>query len=625
MGPGNCIADDDVVLNKYGRPKWCFIGLELTGLSFVFYENFRNIFLMQISKDLVFQAIKSKIPILQWLPNYNSKFFSGDLIAGVTLASFVLPESMAYATLAGLPTYYGIYCCLVGGLFFALFTSSRHVAVGPTSALSLMVGSTLAVLSGGDPQRWAAMAGLMALVVATLAFIAFIFKLSQLVNFISDSILLGFKAGAALAIMSTQLPKLFGMHGGGSNFFDRLKIIFQNLPETNWVVLVFGLTALLLMIVGEKYFPGKPVSLAVVILSIIVISVTSLASTGIQVAGEIPKGLPAIGRPSLRLQDVDGVIELAFACFLMGYIETISAARTFAMKNGYTIDPQQELLSLGAANLGAAFGSSYVVSGGLSQSTVNEKSGAQTPLSLIICSVTLGVILLYLTGLLKNLPEVLLAAIVLHAVAGLIKIKELKRVYQLSKSEFFVAMIAFAGVLVFGILKGVMVAVIMSLIILIRKISHPNVAILGRIGNSNSYSDIERHPDNIQYPGVLIFRIESSILYFNAGEIKDKIYKHVEEYTGKLKLVIIDMSASPFIDVEGSKMILSLSNELENRKITLRIVEALSTVRDILRKQGMEQIIGHISRRVLLNEVVQEFISGDPGSFQNKLPGAITS
>jgi MFS superfamily sulfate permease-like transporter len=419
--------------------------------------------------------------------------------------------------------------------------------------------------------------------------------------------------------MSTQLPKLFGIEGGGSNFFERLKLIFEHLPETNWVVLVFGITALLLLIAGEKIFPGKPVSLVVVILSIIVISVTSLAASGIHVAGKIPGGLPSFARPPLRLVDVDGVIELAFACFLMGYIETISAARTFANKNGYTIHPQQELLSLGAANLAAAFGSSYVVSGGLSQSTVNEKSGAKTPLSLIICSIVLGVILLYLTGLLKNLPEVMLAAIVLHAVAGLIKIKELKRVYQLSKSEFTVAMIAFAGVLAFGILKGVMVAVIMSLVILIRKISHPNVPVLGRIKNSNSYSDMERHPDNILYDGILILRIESSILYFNAGDISDKIYKHISDYNGELQMVVIDMSSSPFIDVAGSKMLLSLSNDLKNKKITLKIVEALSDVRDILRKQGMEEIIGHISRKILVNDVVQEFIT-DSGNFQKELP-----
>src|SRR3954468_18179607 len=252
-----------------------------------------------MEKKSFIQNIKSYIPITQWLPTYEGKFFRWDLIAGITLASFVLPESMAYATLAGVPTYFGIYCCLIGGLFFAIFTTSRHVAVGPTSAISLMIGSTVAVLSGGDLQRWAAIAELTALVVAGICFIAFICRLSSLVNFISDSILYGFKAGAAFSIMSTQLSKLFGVEGGGSNFFERMRTLFQNLPDTNWIVLAFGAAALLLLIVGDIIFPGKPVSLVVVIAAIIVISVTQLSSYGIHVAGEIPRGLPAIGKPSL--------------------------------------------------------------------------------------------------------------------------------------------------------------------------------------------------------------------------------------------------------------------------------------------------------------------------------------
>lgn len=549
-------------------------------------------------------------PMLQWLPQYKIKFLKWDLVAGITLASFVLPESMAYATLAGVPSYIGIYCCIAGGLFFALFTTSKHVAPGPTSSISLMVGSSVAILAGGDPQRWVEIASLTALVVAAICLVAFILKLSSLVNFISESILLGFKAGAALSIMATQLPKLFGVEGGGSNFFTRLNILLHHLPETNWVVLAFGTAALLLLIAGDKIFPGKPVSLFVVILSIVIITFTQLSSYGFHITGIIPKGLPEIGRPAIRLQDVDGVFELAFACFLMGYIETISAARTFAIKNNYDIDPRQELLSLGAANFAASFSSAYVVSGGLSQSIVNEKSGAKSPLSLIVCSVTLAIILLYFTGLLKNLPEVILAVIVLHAVAGLIKVKELKHILKLSKLEFTVAMIAVAGVLALGILKGVMLAVVMSLVLLIRRTARPNVAVLGRIGNSNRYSDIERHPDNTIFQGVSILRVESSILYFNSDDIYQRILAIVKSPGDNLKLLILDMSSSPYVDVAGSKMLVQLSDQLKTRGVRLKIVDALSGVREILRKQGMEEITGHISRQTSIQSAVDEFLQG---------------
>ena len=560
-----------------------------------------------MSKPHINRILEKYFPVSNWLPAYKKSFIRWDMVAGITLASFVLPESMAYATLAGLPTYFGIYCCLAGGLFFALFTTSRQNAVGPTSSISLMVGSTVAVLSGGDLARWAGIAELTALAVAVICIIAYIFKLSSVVNFISDSILLGFKAGAALSIMATQLPKIFGVEGGGSNFFTRIWTLIKHLPDTNGTVLIFGLVAMAVLISGELLFRGKPVSLMVVIVAILVMSFTHLASAGVHVTGNIPEGLPSFSRPSLRFRDVDGVLPLAFACFLMGYIETISAARTFALKNNYTVNPRQELLSLGAANIAAAFSHAYVVAGGLSQSTVNDKSGAKTPMSLIICSVTLGVILMFFTSLLKNLPEVILAVIVIHAVSGLIKIKELKRIRQLNRMEFNVALIAIGGVLVFGILKGVMISVIMSLVLLIRRSSRPEVALLGRIGNTIHFSDTVRHSDNIVTPGIVILRIESSILYFNTEDVLAKIYERIRSSGENLKFLVLDLSAAPYVDVAGSKMLLNLTEELHKKGVRIRIVQALSGVREILRKQGLEEMTGHISRDKTIAEALSEF------------------
>ena len=560
-----------------------------------------------MNKPNIKRILENYFPISVWLPAYKKSFIRWDLVAGITLASFVLPESMAYATLAGVPTYFGIYCCLAGGFFFALFTSSRQVALGPTSSISLMIGSTVAVLSGGDPARWAAIAELTALAVAIICLIAYIFRLSSVVNFISDSILLGFKAGAALSIMATQLPKIFGVEGGGSNFFTRIRTLLQNMHETNWTVLIFAVAAMAILIAGDFFFKGKPVSLVVVVAAILIMSFTQLAAAGVHITGIIPAGLPSLSRPSIRFRDVDGVLPLAFACFLMGYIELISAARTFAMKNNYIINPRQELISMGAANFAAAFSSAYVVAGGLSQSTVNDKSGAKTPMSLIICSFTLGVILMYFTSLLKNLPEVILAVIVIHAVSGLIKIKELKRIWQLSRMEFYVALIAIGGVLVFGILKGVMISVIMSLILLIRRASSPEVAVLGRIGSTGHFSDHIRHPDNILSPGIVIIRTESSIFYFNAESILEKIHTSLLSADAPVKLLILDLSASPYVDVAGSKMLLNLARESEKKGIKIRLVSALSGVRELLRKQGLEEITGPISREITIAETISAF------------------
>ena len=546
-------------------------------------------------------------PILSWGKVYQKRWFKKDLIAGVTLASYALPASMAYASLAGLPPYVGIYGYLGGGFIFALFTTSKHLAIGPISSISLLVGATLAILSNGDPVKWLTLASLTALGVGLISIVAYIIRLSSLVNFISETVLLGFKAGAALLIASTVLPDLLGIKGGGHNFFERIWLLAKSAGDSNLAVFTFGTILFVLLLLGDKYLKGRPVALVIVIASIILMSVTSLGQWGIQTVGYIPAGLPTLSLPLLGAGEMSTIIDLAFACFILAYIETISAARSLAMDHHYDINPRQELMSLGLANVAASITGAYPVSGGLSQSAVNEKAGAKTPLSLIICSIALVILLLFLTGTLQHLPKVLLSAIVFNAVIGLFKYRELKRLFFLSRSEFLVAMVALAGVLLFGILKGVMVAALLSLLIVIQKTSQPHIAKLGRIGNSHRFSDIARHPDNILIPGILILRIESSLLYFNAHYVRQEIMKYLEGENPPVRLLILDLSSAPFVDVSGTKMLLELSKMLKQKSIHFSIVDALATARDLLRKQGLEKEVGHISRKSSINDVVEAF------------------
>nr|MBP6759291.1 SulP family inorganic anion transporter [Flavobacterium sp.] len=439
-----------------------------------------------------------------WLKGYNSKTLKGDFIAGITLAAYGIPVSMAYATLSGLPPQYGIYGYLIGGFFYALFGTSKQLAIGPTSAISLVIGTTIAQMANGNVQRWADIASLTALVFAALAIFAYLLKLSGIINFISETVLVGFKAGAALTIGLTQLPKLFGVKGGGVNFLDRIITLVQQLPETNTAVLIFGIIAILILIFGEKIMPGKPVAIIIVILSIFLVSATSLGLQDIATVGIIPSGLPEFHLPNLSVRDIDRVLPLAAACFLLSYIESVSAARTLAQKNGYYIDPRQELLALGVANAAVALGQGYPVAGGLSQSAVNDNAGAKTPLSLIFASAAIAFCLLFLTGFLENLPTVILSAIVLVAISGLFDLKELKHLYRINKQEFYVALIALVGVLIWGILTGVLLAAIVTLLLMIKATSNPNVAFLGRIPGTKRYTDLERHPDNEIIEGVLI-------------------------------------------------------------------------------------------------------------------------
>ena len=368
-----------------------------------------------------------------------------------------------------------------------------------------------------------------------------------------------------------------------------------------------GLAALLLLVLGDKKFPGRPVALFVVALAIATVSFAGLARYGVAIVGELPPGLPQFAWPSLRIRDVDGVLPLAAACFLLGYVESISAARALAAKNGYEINPRQELLALGAANLGVAFSHGFPIAGGLSQSAVNDKAGARTPLAIVFASITIGLCLLFLTGLLHNLPQVILAAIVLVAVRGLIDLAALRHLWRVSRFEFSISMVALLGVLLLGILKGVLLAVIASLLMLITTAARPRIAFLGRIPGTRRFSDLDRHPDNEVIPGVLIFRVQASLLYFNVDHVRNRVWERILA-TDSLRLVVCDLSNSPYVDVAGAGMLAALQKELRTRGIQLRIVEAHAQARDLLRAEGLEEQVGYFGRHMSVEQAIVEFV-----------------
>jgi anti-anti-sigma factor len=376
-------------------------------------------------------------------------------------------------------------------------------------------------------------------------------------------------------------------------------------------VLGTGLAALALLLLGEKLLPNSPIALLVVALATVVVTFTSLKEMGVATVGAIPAGLPAFSLPSLQIRDVDGILPLGCACFLLSYIESISAARTLAAKNDYEINPRQELLALGAANLAVAFFHGFPVAGGLSQSAVNDKAGARTPLTLLFASFTLAACLLFLTELLGNLPTVVLAAIVLVAVRGLIDLKALRHLWQVSPLEFRIAMVALVGVLLLGILKGVLLAAIASLLMLLAGAARPHVAFLGRIPGTRRYSDLERHPDNQEVPGIVIFRVESSLLYFNAEHVRQVVWEKLQA-NSQLRLAICDLSDAPLVDVAGARLLTGLHRDLTKREVQLRIVEAHAKVRDLLRAEGLEEQVGYLGRHLSVDQAIAEFQEKNP-------------
>ena len=545
-------------------------------------------------------------PILpDWLRRYDRGWLRADMVAAITLAAYLLPAALGDASLANLPPEAGLYACLFSGLVFWLFCSSRHTAITVTSAISLLLGVSLGEIAGGDTTRFAALASATALLVALIAFLAWLAKAGAIVSFISESVMTGFKCGVALCLASTQLPKLFGFHGAHGDFWENAAHFLRHLHETNPWSLGIGGAALAVLVLGKLFLKHKPVALFVVAGGILASVWLGLEARGVKSLGEVPQGLPSVGLPAIQWSDLRTLLPLALACFLLGAVETAAIGRMFTAKHGGRLDANREFLALAAANLAAGLGRGFPVSGGMSQSLVNEGAGARTPLSGLVSAGMILVVVLFFSHLLAALPQPVLAAVVLVAVTGLFKVSELRHLRRTNRTEYIVAAAALLGVLGFGLLKGVLVGAIISLVLLIRRASRPHVAVLGRIPGTRRFSDHERHPDNERLPGVLIVRPEASLMYFNVDHVCDALQERLRAANAPPRLVVLDLSAAPYVDMQAAHTLAGLADELRSAGVRLRVVEARASVRDRLRAEGVEDKLGGINRFTTVAEAAE--------------------
>jgi high affinity sulfate transporter 1 len=544
------------------------------------------------------------LPALHWLRTYDRTWLRGDVVAGITLAAYLLPAGLGDASLARLPPQAGLYACLFSGLVFWLFCSSRHTAITVTSAISLLIGATLGDLAGGDVSRFSALAAATALLVAALAFLAWLVKAGGIVNFISESVMTGFKCGVALFLASTQLPKLFGMPGTHGDFWQNAAHFLRGLGETNPASLAVGGSALAILVLGKIFLKNKPVALLVVVGGIVASSLLGLEDRGVKLLGAVPQGLPPLGLPAIAWADLNTLLPLAIACFLLGAVESAAIGRMFTAKHGGRLDANQEFLALAAANLAAGLGRGFPVSGGMSQSLVNEGGGARTPLSGAFAAGIILLVVLYFSHLLSALPQPVLAAVVLVAVSGLFKLSTLKELWRGDRPEFVVAMAALIGVLGSGLLRGVMIGALISLVQLLRRASRPHVAELGRIPGTQRFSDLERHADNEAIAGVMIIRPEASLIYFNVDHVCDEIRSRLSGATERPALVVLDLSAAAHVDLQAAHTLAALAGEIGARGIRFLTVEARASVRDRLRREGVATALGGLDRHTSLADAV---------------------
>jgi len=527
-----------------------------------------------------------RVPAGDWLASYDRTWLRGDVVAGVTLAAYLVPAGIGDASLADLPPQAGLYACLFGGLVFWLFCSSRQTAVTITSAISLLIGATLGEMSGGDPARQATLAACTALMVAALAFAAYAARAGTIVNFFSETALVGFKCGVALFLASTQLPKLFGFSGSHGDFWERMGHFLRGLGGTNPASLAIGVAALVLLLLGKGVLKNRPVALFVVLGGIVGARMFHLDQRGVALLGEVPRGLPMPALPLVSRADINTLLPLAMACFVLAAVETTAIGRMFAAKYGYRLNATQEFLAIGASNLAAGLGGGFPVSGGMSQSLVNETAGARTPLSGLFAALIMLVVVAFFTGLLRYLPQPVLAAVVLVAVTGLVQVDALRHIWRFSRTEFAVAMAAVIGVLGSGLLNGVLLGVALSIVLLIHRASRPRVTEIGRVPGTSYFADLERHPENERVPDVLVVRNEGSLVYFNVDHVRDQLTALLHEQASAPRLLILFMGSVPHVDLAGAELLAYLRATLLEQGIEFRLAEAHGPVREALRRLG---------------------------------------
>ena len=552
-------------------------------------------------------------PILTWLPEYQRVWLRGDVVAGITVLALLIPEGMAYAEIAGLPPQTAFYAAPIGLVLYAIFGTSRQLVVVVSAAIATMSAAAVGPLAEAGSPEYAAFSAGLAIMAGLISVLAGLFKLGRIASFFSESVLTGFIAGLALTISMKQVPKLFGLEGGEGNFWQRLYDILIHLDETHSLTLAVGLVSIALLVFLEHRFHKLPAALIVMVLGIVVSSIIGLEELGVHVVGDIPAGLAPPKIPELSMDQWLLLIPAALGLALVNFAEGNGPARDFANKHGYDIDANQELVGLGAANLGAGLLQGFPIGSSLSKSAANDRAGAKTPVALIVCAVLTVLVGLYFTPLFAPLPEAVLAAVVVVAISGMIKVKEFRRLYRLNRVDFTLAVVALLGVLTFEALEGLLNAVIVSLLALVWRASQSRLTVLGREPGSLAFSDVRRHPENRTIPGLLIVRPDQGLFFANVGDLRKRIMAVLDETKPSKKVLLLNLEMSNRVDVPAMDMLLELKEETELRGAELWLTRLHKSVHDKLEHTGVLDEIGpeNVRPRVF-GSIVDYLLRGGP-------------
>lgn len=537
---------------------------------------------------------KQYIPILEWLPQYNKKALKGDLAAGLTVGVMLIPQGMAYSMLAGLPPIYGLYASIIPLILYAIFGTSRQLAVGPVAMVALLIAAGVGTLAETGSDTYIQLAIVLALLVGLIQLLMGVFRLGFLVNFLSHPVVSGFTSAAALIIGFSQLKHLLGVDIARSNYVHEIiYAAFQNISDVNIYTLGIGLSAIAIILMIKRWKFKIPGPLVAVVFGILAVYILALQTEGVKIVGDVPKGLPSFSLPNFSWEQISALLPIAMAISFISFMESIAVAKAIQSKHkDYEVIPNQELIALGIANIGGSFLQAFPTTGGFSRTAVNDQTGAKTGMASIISAGLIVLTLLFLTPLFYFLPKAILASVIMVAVFGLIDYKEAIRLWKDYRPDFWMLAVTFVGTLTLGIEEGVLIGVILSLAMMIFQTARPHYAILGKIPDKPHYKNTVRFNNLEVRKEVLIIRFDARLYYANIEFFLSEIKQNIEKKGTDLKLFILDAGSLNGIDSSGVHALEEVAEYCETRGVIFNIVSLKGPVRDILYRCGLYEKLG---------------------------------
>ena len=536
--------------------------------------------------------IRDWAPALAQFRGYERSWLRGDMVAGVTVAAYLVPQVMAYATVAGLPPVVGLWAALAPLAVYAVLGSSRQLSVGPESTTALMTATALAPLAAGDPGRYAALAAAAALLVGVICLIAGLVRLGFLAELLSRPVLIGYMAGVAAIMIASQLGKVSGVEVEGEEFLDQMRSFISGLDGVHWPTVALAVSVLVVLLVLARLAPRIPGPLIAILGAALVVSLLSLDRNGIKVVGDIPSGLPIPGFTAIPLADLAAMVIPVAGIAIVAFSDNVLTARTFAVRNGYDVDANAELRALGVCNVGAGLMHGFPVSSSGSRTALGDAVGSRSQLYSVVMLVVVLAVMLFGRELLATFPTAALGALVVYAALRLVDVPEFKRLARFRHSEFIIALSTTVAVLVFGVLYGVLVAIVLSILDLLRRVARPQDAIQGFVPGVAGMHDIDDYPNAKLEPGLLVYRYDAPLFFANSENFRERALAAVDEVPGPVEWFVLNAEANVEVDLTALDALDQLRAELERRGVVFAMARVKQDLRDELEAAGLLDKIG---------------------------------